>query len=113
MFEDASIKRVDVGQVILRPDELPSNVYLLLQGGVRLLGPDPSDNRPITLAKRGPGQLLGWVSLLRGGACEWVSACESSLLLSLSAEKFAKAVLTCEKFFIFFSSLPSLRNHIQ
>ena len=75
---------------------------------MRLLGPDPSDNRPITLAKRGPGQLLGWVSLLRGGACEWVSACGSSLLLSLSAEKFVKAVLSCEKFSSFFSSLPSL-----
>ena len=108
LFKDACIKRVDIGQVILRPDELPSNVYLVLKGEVRLLGRSASNNRPITLEKRGPGQLLGWVSLLRGAACEWVSASESSLLLTISAEHFVQTSLTSEKFLSFFSSLPSL-----
>ena len=108
LFEDACVKRVDIGQVILRPDELPANIYLVLQGEVRLLGKSASNNRPITLEKRGPGQLLGWVSLLRGGACEWVSASESSLLLSISAEHFVQAAFTSEEFLSFFSTLPSL-----
>ena len=97
--------RYKPGQRLLRPDQFPSRVFLLLKGEVRLLVNDVSDNRPITLEKRGPGQLLGWSSLLCAVPFEWVSVSEDALLLALPADGFIDAVCNCKSFAAFFQEL--------
>jgi HlyB family type I secretion system ABC transporter len=86
LFDEASLVRSPQGQRILRPDTMPDRVFLVVQGTVRLLGATPQGSR--TLDRRGPGQLIGWVSLLRATPCEWVLASEESILLGLPAKVF-------------------------
>ncbi|WP_115125944.1 peptidase domain-containing ABC transporter [Synechococcus sp. GEYO] len=105
-FEGAELKRCDVGYRLLRPDELPNEIYLIVSGEMRLLVPDPQGVGPITFDKRGPGQLLGWVGLTRGAPCEWVSATCESIVLSLRADYFIQAFLASTTFADFFKSLP-------
>ena len=73
-----------MGQRILRPDTMPSQVFLVLSGTVRLLAETPRGSR--SLDRRGQGQLIGWVSLLRATPCEWVLASEETVLLGLPAK---------------------------
>ena len=56
------------GEWILRADELNSCIYLVLQGEIRLIDYGDIGEGAFTLGKRGSGQLIGWVSLLRGEA---------------------------------------------
>ncbi|MDJ0526749.1 MAG: cyclic nucleotide-binding domain-containing protein, partial [Microcystis sp. M53600_WE12] len=68
--------RYEMGNAILKCDRLPSHLVLLYEGEARLLGYDARvDNPlPVTLAKLQPGDLFGWISLLRGSPCETVIA---------------------------------------
>lgn len=107
-FGGAQLLRFEPGQRLLRPDELPDRLFLILQGEVRLLVADAADQRPITLAKRGPGQLLGWVGLLRAAPCEWASAADVVQALSLPAAPFVAAIQAGEAFAANFAGLVSL-----
>jgi ATP-binding cassette subfamily B protein len=105
-FTGAQLLRYEPGKRLLRPDELPEWLLVVVQGQVRLLVNDPVDQEPITLEKRGPGQLLGWSSLLRGAACEWVSASNDVFVVAVPAEGFVAAVLSCPAFADYFHRLP-------
>ena len=70
LFENCKYVKFKPGQILLRPDELPQRLLFVLNGQVRLLGKHPLTKEPFTLQLKGPGQLLGWASLLRGEACE-------------------------------------------
>jgi hypothetical protein len=109
-LDRCTLVRFNPGQYLLRPDELPESVFLVLQGQVRLLVNDPRDGKPITLEKRGPGQLLGWTSLLRAGACDWVSASEPVVAMALPAQGFVEAVQACEPFEAHFAHLPGAQE---
>ncbi len=109
-FGGGKLLRYQPGQYLLRPDELPERLLLVLQGQVRLLVNDPDDQRPITLEKRGPGQLLGWASLLRGEACEWVSASEAVLVLALPADGLVTATRNSVDVRAYFARLSSLQE---
>ncbi|MCP9891978.1 peptidase domain-containing ABC transporter [Cyanobium sp. Aljojuca 7D2] len=109
-FAGGKLLRYQPGQYLLRPDELPERTLLVLQGQVRLLVNDPQDQRPITLEKRGPGQLLGWASLLRGEPCEWVSASEPVLVLALPADGLVAATRNSDDFRAYFARLSSLQE---
>ena len=62
--ERSELIRYELGARILSPDQFPPGLLVVLQGDVRLMA-RLSSKRVITLERRGPGQLLGWVSLLR------------------------------------------------
>ncbi|WP_255326805.1 ABC transporter transmembrane domain-containing protein [Synechococcus sp. CC9616] len=109
MTSGSKILSFDPGQLILRPDEIPRRLFLVFQGSVRLLAKRPDNREAITLCRRGPGQLLGWVSLLRGSPCEWVTASESSMVITLSSEAFIEAYKKNQEFAISFQKL----NHPQ
>ena len=79
-LQESSVINFKVGQRLLRPDELNSHLYLVLKGSVRLVGSDPSSKSTISLCTRGPGQLLGWVSLLRCGPTENVIASTNTVV---------------------------------
>ena len=70
---------------LLSNRQLQDRIYLVLEK-VRLLAENENDIN--TLQLRGSGQFVGWVSLLRAGACEWVTASESCLVLALNVDEF-------------------------
>ena len=86
LFAEAALLSCQQGQRILRPDSMPDQVFLVLSGTVRLLAETPRGSR--TLDRRGKGQLLGWISLMRATPCEWVLASEDTVLLGLPAKTF-------------------------
>ena len=105
LFDDSKLVKYEPGQIILRPDELPSRLSLVVQGSIRLLAKRPDNSDSITLCKRGSGQLVGWVSLLRCSPCEWVISSEASLILSISAQSFLDLFASNKKFANSFASL--------
>ena len=65
---------VRVGQVLCESQALPAQVLLILDGECRLLG--LRQGRLSTMARLGPGSLVGLASLLRAAPCEAVTAAE-------------------------------------
>ena len=108
LFADAALLRCPQGQRILRADTLPDRVFLVLRGTVRLLGETPRGSR--TLDRRGKGQLLGWVSLLRASPCEWVLASEDTVLLGMSAQAFVACLGANRQFSDALGQLRSLHE---
>ena len=106
----AELLQFKPGQFLCRPQELPDRVYLVFKGQVRLLAPDPDDGQLITLEKRGPGQLLGWSSLLVAAPYECVSASEPVVAMAFSAEGFVRAVQECPAFASHFARLPGAQE---
>ena len=108
LFAEAAILQCPQGQRILRPDTMPSQVFLVLSGTVRLLAETPQGSR--TLDRRGKGQLLGWVSLLRASPCEWVLASEDTVLLGLKSQAFVACLETNGAFFEALAQLRSVHE---
>ena len=98
----------DLGTRILRPDDLPRSVYLVLEGKIRSLANTASGSQTLNLI--GPGQMFGWSSLLCAEPFEWIIASESSVLLEIPAECFVSLYKTNKKFADYFSSTSSLQE---
>ncbi|MFU8884512.1 MAG: peptidase domain-containing ABC transporter [Cyanobacteriota bacterium] len=80
-------QRYDIGQPLLQADRLPHAVHLIQQSRVRVVGNDPQQGA-FSLALLGPGEAVGWASLLRASPCETVIAAEPALVAALPAERF-------------------------
>ena len=81
--------RYGPGDRLIRPDEIRSEIHLVLKGQVRLIGIGNEQEGPFTLDKRGPGDLVGWTSLLREST-EFVQASTDVVTLSLPAQTFVR-----------------------
>ncbi len=77
--------RYRMGQTILVRDAVPQHISLLCEGQARLLGYAPQSEIPVTLQRLQAGALIGWISVLRGVACETVTAATETLCLTLTA----------------------------
>lgn len=104
----ASLRRFPIGARLLRSDELPAEVLLVVSGEVRLL--ISSGAEQVTLCKRGSGQLLGWSSLLRAEPCELVQASTEVVVVAFPAEQFVSLVREESEFAAFFALLPGLQE---
>jgi len=80
--------RYRMGQAIVVRDRLPGQVTILYQGTARGLGYDPRTKRPVTLKLLQPGDVLGWLGLLRGIPCETAIASDETICLVISAQDF-------------------------
>ncbi len=80
------------GQTLLRPQTLESHGFLLLEGALRLLAEDPISLELFTIGKVEAGELVGFVGLLRQGACEGAIARRASRLLSIPMELVASLI---------------------
>ncbi|QDZ38670.1 type I secretion system permease/ATPase [Euhalothece natronophila Z-M001] len=80
--------RYTMGQTLALRERMPTEVQLIYEGQVRLLGYEYKTQMPLTLELARPGKLIGWVGLVRGAPCETAIASEESICLSLSAEEF-------------------------
>ncbi|MFM6711101.1 MAG: cyclic nucleotide-binding domain-containing protein, partial [Microcystis panniformis] len=103
--------RYEMGNAILKCDRLPSHLVLLYEGEARLLGYDARVNNPlpVTLAKLQPGDLFGWISLLRGTPCETVIASsEFTICLTLKEEDFWSLINNYPEFKQYFFQQTSI-----
>ena len=103
LFAESKLVQLEPGQTLIAPQQLQERIYLVVSGKVRLLALTDSDIE--TLDLRGAGQFLGWSSLLRGGACEWVTASEPTVCLSFTSKSFLNLILSESNFYDWFSSL--------
>lgn len=97
----------------MRPNELSQAVYVIISGVVRFLVVDNKDGQLITLQKGGPGELLGWSSLLVADPCECVSASGLVLAISLPAKDFVKAIKHSAPFCNTFQVCQALKKHTE
>lgn len=80
--------RYRMGQAIFVREKMPAQVAILYEGQARLLGYEPRRQAPVTLKLLQPGEIIGWVSLLRGVPCETAIASTESICFILSASDF-------------------------
>ncbi|MFZ0408685.1 MAG: ABC transporter transmembrane domain-containing protein [Cyanobium sp.] len=83
-----SYVRFTIGQPILDGSVLPAQVFLVLQGEARLLGPD--QDKLVTLGRLGPNNLLGLASLLRSSPCEILSAATEVVAATIPDEEIVR-----------------------
>lgn len=100
--ERSELVRYELGARILSPEQLPPGLFVVLQGEVRLMAKLRS-HRMITMEKRGAGQLLGWVSLLKGEACEYIQVSEVCVCLLIPSDLILECFRNSEPFLHFFS----------
>ncbi|MGI0484497.1 peptidase domain-containing ABC transporter [Pantanalinema rosaneae CENA516] len=86
--ERVQFLRYRMGQAIAVRETLPTQVSVLYQGQVRLLGFDPNGQTPTTLKLAEPGEIIGWVGLIRGVPCETAIASTEAICLTIPAADF-------------------------
>ena len=84
--------RFSVGKVMVMRDKMQGQVAIVSEGEVRVLGYDPRTKMPTTLEKLKPGQMIGWVNLARGIACETAMASTEVVCLALDNEEFIRLI---------------------
>ena len=86
--------RFGVGKVMVMRDKMQGQVAIISEGEVRVLGYDPRTKMPTTLDKLKPGEIIGWVNLARGVACETAMASTEVVCLALDNAEFKRLVDT-------------------
>ena len=76
--------RYTIGGVILKKDEMASQVAIIGEGEVRLLGYDPRNKKISTVDRLKPGAVLGAINLARGVASETAIASSDSGVICLT-----------------------------
>ena len=112
LFETSSLLRYKPGQILVRPDEIPRHILIVISGTIRLLAKSSNDE-PFTLDKRGSGQLIGWISLLRAQPTEWIIASDETMVLAVPTEKFVDILKKNKLFSDFFFRLPNIHESYQ
>ncbi|MFB2981554.1 peptidase domain-containing ABC transporter [Microseira sp. BLCC-F43] len=85
---ECEMLRYRIGQTILQREALPANISIIYIGQVRLLGQDHRTQMPVSLKLAGPGEVLGWGSLVRGVGCETAIASTESICITVPAGVF-------------------------
>ncbi|MBD2773152.1 peptidase domain-containing ABC transporter [Iningainema tapete] len=80
--------RYRMGQVIVTQEAMPEQISILLQGQARLLGYDRRTQKADTLKLLQPGEVVGWISHVRGVACETAIASKEAICLNLPSADF-------------------------
>lgn len=84
--------RYRIGQTIAQRDTFPVQVAIVYIGQVRLLGFDQRTQTPVSLQVAGPGEVIGWVGLVRGVACETAIASNETICITIPANIFLSYV---------------------
>jgi len=80
--------RYKMGQALALRERMPTELQIIYQGQVRLLGYESKSQMPTTLELASSGKMIGWVGLVRGTPCETAIASQESICLSLKADDF-------------------------
>jgi ATP-binding cassette subfamily B protein len=100
--------RYRMGQPIVVREKMPAQIAILMEGQARLLGYDPNSQLPTTLQRLEPGAILGWVSVLRGVACETVIASTESVYITIPTPVFLNLLEQEPQFAAYFTEQPAL-----
>jgi subfamily B ATP-binding cassette protein HlyB/CyaB len=88
LSEKCQLLRYRMGQAVVVREEMPSQVIIVYQGQLRLLGYHPQNQMVVTLKLLGPGEVVGWAGLVREVACETAIASTEAICITLSSEDF-------------------------
>ena len=88
--ETAASIDLSQGQTLLRPDQIESHCFIVIEGSLRLLAKNPFGGALYTVGRAEARDVVGLVSLLRQQACEAVIARQPSKLLSLPLDVLLK-----------------------
>ncbi len=88
LAQKCQLGRYRIGQPILVREKMPALVTIIYQGQARLLGHDQQTQMSVSLQLVGPGEVLGWVGLMRGIACETAIASTEVVGINLPAADF-------------------------
>ncbi|MEH2279345.1 MAG: peptidase domain-containing ABC transporter [Nostoc sp.] len=91
--------RYRIGQVIVAREAMPDQISIIYQGQARLLSYNSQAQNPATLKLLSPGEVLGWVSHVRGIASETAIASTEVITLNLPIAGFL-ALLKQEEAFV-------------
>ncbi|MDX2229126.1 MAG: peptidase domain-containing ABC transporter [Leptolyngbyaceae cyanobacterium bins.349] len=108
LVASTQLLRYRMGQPIIIKEKMPAHVSVLFQGQARLLGYDPNSQLPSTLQRLESGAILGWVSLLRGVACETAIASTEAVCITIPAITFLKLLEQEPQFAAHFAEQPAL-----
>ncbi len=100
--------RYPMGRAILTQQTLPTQLNIIYEGQVRLLGYDPRTGAPITLQLLEPGEGIGWLGLLRNRPSETAIASTETICLTLSAASFLKLIEQESAFAQYYQQQPSI-----
>lgn len=90
LSSQGQLLRYRMGQPIVIREKMPPHISILFQGQARLLGYDPRGSAPITLKLLQPGEIIGWVSVVRGIPCETAIASVESVCFTLNVTDFLR-----------------------
>ncbi len=88
LIQECRLLRYRMGQAIVVHELLPTQVVMIYQGEARLVGYDRRTQTPVSLGLVGPGDVLGWVGLVRGIPSETAIASTEVIGLTLPAARF-------------------------
>ncbi|MBD2252776.1 peptidase domain-containing ABC transporter [Nostoc parmelioides] len=88
LTQKAQLLRYRMGQTIVVKETMPAHVAIIYEGQARLIGYNYNSAVPDTIELLQPGAILGWVSLLRGVACETAIASTEAVCLTIPSVIF-------------------------
>ncbi|GAX41861.1 cyclic nucleotide-regulated ABC bacteriocin/lantibiotic exporter [Tolypothrix sp. NIES-4075] len=106
--QQTQLLRYRMGQTIVMREKIPAVIYIIFEGQARLLGYDPKSQMPVTLKLLQPGDILGWVGLIRGVGCETAIASSETICLTIKATEFLTLVQQEKAFASYFHNRPEL-----
>ena len=106
--QQTQLFRYRIGQAILTREKMPAQIHVLFEGKARLLGYDPKTNNPVTLKLLVPGEILGWVGLIRNIACETAIASSEVICVTIPAVNFLTILRNEQAFGSYFHEQASL-----
>jgi len=86
------VGRYTIGKPVISKGESPDALYVISSGRVRSLYQDGDSGAVQTVRLLGPGDLFGWVSLMRRQSTEIVIASEETLCLQIPSSSLGRVV---------------------
>ena len=78
------------GETLLRYNTIETHSFLLIEGMIRLLAKNPIEDELFTVGIAVPGQLIGFIDVLRQDSCETAIAKENSRLIAIPNNKLVE-----------------------
>ena len=103
---EGQLMRYRMGQKVLAPGQMLTHISLLYQGQIRLIG--VGEQVPVTLKLLQPGDLIGWISAIRGVSCEMAIASSESVCFNIPVDEFLELLSWDSYFANAFQNRPAI-----
>lgn len=88
LLPKVQLLRYRMGQLIVTQEVMPEQISIIYQGNARLLGYEDSAASPATVKLLAPGEVLGWISYVRGMGCETAIASNEVITINVPVSEF-------------------------